>query len=439
MIMKKKIYFILMLVLAVAFFVPAEIMAEAPPKVYSPSDVPNVNVSNRYKFVSDPAGYLDAATLEKVNKRLWDLRQQTSVEPAVVIVPSIGDMTVEDFTRKLFDSWKIGKSDKDNGLLFLLVPEDRRVRIETGYGLEGVLPDISCKNIISRDVVPNMQMGNVAGAVDAATSDISSALSDPEFREELKSSRLDNYSGGVNALSGDIIWEFAKIVAGIAFLFALALFCYDLWNTRRLRNYDKAMMWRRHLYIFGWATLFSLGTALPFLLLGLFLYRSARNSRIKCDTCGAKMNKLSEEADNELLSPSQDFEEKLHTVDYDVWECPHCGTIERFPFHEKQTEYTECPACHTVAMHLKQDNILVKPTTSRKGRGEKIYECEFCHYQNRIPYEIPKTESVDPLVAGAVLGSMMGRRGGGGGFGGGGFGGGFGGGSSGGGGASGSW
>lgn len=125
MIMKKKIYFILMLVLAVAFFVPAEIMAEAPPKVYSPSDVPNVNVSNRYKFVSDPAGYLDAATLEKVNKRLWDLRQQTSVEPAVVIVPSIGDMTVEDFTRKLFDSWKIGKSDKDNGLLFLLVPEDK--------------------------------------------------------------------------------------------------------------------------------------------------------------------------------------------------------------------------------------------------------------------------------------------------------------------------
>lgn len=431
--MFKRLNLLFTLVLLALLF-PSRTHAEG--KVYSPSEVPNVNVANRYRFVSDPEGYLDSETLKRIDERLWNLRQTTSVEPAVVIVPSTGDLTVEEFTREIFDSWKIGKSDKDNGVLFLLVPEDRRVRIETGYGVEGVLPDIACGKIINRSVAPNMRAGDVAAAVDAATSDISNALLDPQFREELKSGESDNYSGGINALSGDEILQFAWIVAVTVFIFALGLFFYDLFKARRLHNFDKALMWRKQLYTFGWASLFSLGAALPLLLAVFLMYRSSRNKKLVCDTCGAKMNKLSEEEDNELLSPSQDFEEKLKTVDYDVWECPKCGTIERFPFLEKQTEYSECLSCHTVAMHLKQDNILVKPTTSRKGLGEKIYECEFCHHRHKVPYEIAKKESVDPLVAGAVLGSMLG---GGRGSGGGGFGGGFGGGSSGGGGASGGW
>lgn len=407
---------------------------------YSPSEVPNVNVGNRYEFVSDPESLLDPAVKEKVNKRLWDLRQETSVEAAVVIVPSTGDMTIEDFSNEIFDSWKIGKSDKDNGLLFVIAPDDRRVRIQTGYGLEGVMPDIVCDNIIGRDVVPNMQMGNLGDAVDAATSDISSVITDPAFREELKSSHLDNYQGDIEALSLDVFMEFLGIVAVIGFLFALAIFCYDLWNSRKRPPYERALLWRSRLSVLAWASVFSIGAALPFLLLAYFLYRSARDRRLRCDTCGAKMNKLPEDKDNELLSASQDFEERLHTVDYDVWECPKCGTIERFPFKERQTKYSECPHCHTVAMHLKQDNIIVSPTTTREGRGERIYECEFCHHQRREPYRLPKKDSeAAALAAGAVLGSMAGHRGGGGGFGGGGFGGGFGGGSSGGGGASGSW
>lgn len=156
------------------------------------------------------------------------------------------------------------------------------------------------------------------------------------------------------------------------------------------------------------------------------------------------MHRLNEEEDNALLTPSQDFEEKLKTVDYDVWECPSCGTVERLPFKAKQMKYSPCPSCGTVAMCLSGTRTIQPATTRSEGTGVKVYECKFCHHKEERPYVIPKKE--DPaaaaLAAGAILGSMngrRGRRGGGGGFGGGGFGGGFGGGSTGGGGASGGW
>lgn len=72
-----------------------------------------------------------------------------------------------------------------------------------------------------------------------------------------------------------------------------------------------------------------------------------------------------------LLSDSQDFEERLKTVDYDVWECPECGTIERFPFRARQKKYTECPRCHTVAMCLQCDMIVRQPTVRAEGQASR--------------------------------------------------------------------
>ena len=151
------------------------------------------------------------------------------------------------------------------------------------------------------------------------------------------------------------------------------------------------------------------------------------------------MHRLNEEEDNALLTPSHDFEEKLKTVVYDVWECPSCGTVERLPYKAKQMKYSESPSCGTIAMSLAGTRTIRPATTRSEGVGVKIYECKFCHHKEERPYVIPKKEDASAaLAAGAVLGSMSrGSRGGG--FGGGGFGGGFGGGSTGGGGASGGW
>lgn len=425
----RRVIFIISMLLAVA-----AVRAE---RVWTPEDMVNPNVSNRYDFVADPGGLLDETTKRGVNERLYQLRQVTTAEVVVALPPSIGDMPIEEWSEKVFTSWGIGKKDKDNGVLLVIAPEEHRVRIQTGYGAEGVLTDIACNNIIGRTVIPAMRENDINKAVDNATTLIADAMSDPAVAEELRSSQPDNYSGNLTTLSGDVIWEFIQICAGLIWLFALAVFIHDLYAGRKLDNYHRSMMWRGHLGTYIWTSIFSMGAGLIFLLIAYFLYRTSRVRRIKCPTCGARMHRLSEEEDNQLLSDSQDFEEKLKTVDYDVWECDKCGTVERFPYKADQKKYTECPRCHTIAMCLTSDIIVTPATTRQEGRGAKVYECQFCHYRDERPYRIPRKVDESALAAAAILGSTLGRGGSGGS--GGGFGGGFGGGATGGGGASGSW
>lgn len=422
-------------ILATLLLVLALPAAKASAEDYSPEMMPNVQKADRREYVSDPAGLMSAEAKMKVNDMLYRLRQQTSVEAVVAIPPSIGDTPIEDWSEQLFTLWGIGKKDNDNGVLLVIAPEQRKARIQTGYGMEGVLPDIACRNIIDQEIIPNMRANNLDAAVAGACSLIVGAATDPEAAAELKSGEADNYSDRSEMLSPDILWKYARIVATAVFIFALIVFIRNMFAVKGLDNYHKAEKWRASLSLFIWTSIFSMGSGLIFLLGAFLLYRSYRTRRRKCPTCGTRMRRLSENEDNELLSASQDFEENLDTVDYDVWECPKCGTIERFAFKKKQMKYTECPDCHTIAMCKIGDRTIQPATTRSKGIGESIYECQFCHHQRRSRFVIPKKE--DPsaaIAAAAVLGSMSGRGGGGGGFGGG-----FGGGSTGGGGASGGW
>lgn len=398
---------------------------------YDPEDMPNVNVSNRYEYVSDPGNLLDAQTKEKVNKLLWDLRQSTTAEVAVALPPDIGDTPIEEWSEQLFTSWGIGKSDKDNGVLLVIAPEQRMARIQTGYGTEGILTDIACKKIITNDIAPNMTNGDIDSAVIAAVSTIIQALTDPNVAEELRSNNPDNFRTNTEALDSEVLTSFIMFVIGAVFLLSLFALVIIGIKLRGKDAYHKALKWRGDLHIFGWLALCSLGLGLISYFIAYLLYRHYRTTPRRCSTCGHKMIRLPEDKDNDFLSSSEDFEEKLNTVDYDVWECPDCGTLERFPFKTKQLKYSECPNCGTVAMQLIAENTVRNATLSHEGLKEKIYECKYCHHQKRIPIVIPKKEV--PVV---VVPPIGGR--GGGNFGSG-IGGGFGGGSTGGGGASGGW
>lgn len=401
----------------------------------TPEQIKQIFKADPNMMVADPEGFLSEQTKHNVNQRLVSLRRQTSAEVAVTVVGSTGDIPIEEWAEQAFTSSKIGKKDKDNGVLLVIAVDDRKARIQTGYGVEGILTDAACSQIIRSRIVPAMRDDDVDEAVNGATMLISEAMTDPAVADELKSEQGEN---GINAISKEVLFEFIGIVAGSVFLVALALFCYDLVFTTRRRPdyYDKAELWRERRKTYLILGIVSLGTGLIFWLLASWIYNIWRTKRRKCPTCGHKMQRLPEDKDNELLNPSQDFEEQLNTVDYDVWECPHCGTIERFPFITKQTKYTECPACHTIAMCLKCDTVLQQPTTRRAGAGVRLYECQFCHHQHREGYTIPKKE--DMSGAAAILGASILSGGSGGSGGGGGFGG-FGGGATGGGGASGSW
>ena len=121
-------------------------------------------------YVSDYAQVLSQRTRQYLEELFAEVERKTTAQIAAVTVQSLGDSSVEEFAVLLFERWGIGRKDKDNGVLILLAPEERKVRIETGYGLEGILPDSVCGRIIREYMVPffsdgNYDKGMVTGSV----------------------------------------------------------------------------------------------------------------------------------------------------------------------------------------------------------------------------------------------------------------------------------
>lgn len=408
-------------------------------RVVTPSDLRYLDSEGKLMTVVDPDGYLSPRVRNNVENQLTELRRKYSVEVEVVLPSEIGDVEPQQWCEQLFSDWKIGKEDKDNGLLIMISPGSRAAFIMPGYGMEGIFTDIACAKLVRNVIIPAMRENNVDAAVSGVVSDIVKTIENPEAAAELRSDRKENLNGAVESLDPEVIWTFIQYV--IAFLF-LATFLIFLYYGRKAKafttHYEKAEFWRSKLPLLGLFGLLSFGTGLIFFVLAFIIYRSWRTRPLPCSTCGHKMKRLPEDKDNELLSDSQDFEERIKTVDYDVWECPRCGTIERFPFKSSQKKYTECPSCHTIAMCLESDSIVRPSSVKYAGEGVRIYGCKFCHNRLRRPYVIPKKEDPTAAIgaAAAIIGSSS--RGPGGGFGGGGFGG-FGGGATGGGGAGGRW
>lgn len=127
-------------------------------------------------FVSDFAGMLKAEEIASLNSKLSAFNASTTIEIAVVTIKSLDGDTIENAAQKIFDTWKIGKAKVDNGALVLVSLEDRRARIQTGYGLEGALTDIQSSAIINNDIVPAFKAGRYYEGLNFATDDIISAV-----------------------------------------------------------------------------------------------------------------------------------------------------------------------------------------------------------------------------------------------------------------------
>lgn len=111
-------------------------------------------------WVSDFAGILSDKTKTQINGLLTDAEKSTGAEIAVVTIPSLEGMSVEEYAVKLFKAWGIGEKGKDNGVLLLVAPNERKVRIEVGYGLEPVITDGQAGDIIRETVLPFFKAGD---------------------------------------------------------------------------------------------------------------------------------------------------------------------------------------------------------------------------------------------------------------------------------------
>lgn len=136
-------------------------------KEYTVKTVPNVRLTDRTQYVSNPDGIIDPQDVARINQLLRTLEDSLGVQVAVVALSNIGDMEPRMFANELFKEWGIGKKEKDNGLLIQLVtdPGQRSIVFETGYGLEGILPDAVCARLQQKYMMPDLRVGRYSQAM----------------------------------------------------------------------------------------------------------------------------------------------------------------------------------------------------------------------------------------------------------------------------------
>ncbi len=124
------------------------------------------------KLVIDNTNTLTQTQVDALERKLVAYDDSTSNQIAVVIIPTTGDYGVEQVALQILREWGVGNKDKNNGIVLLIAKDDRKIRIETGYGMEGVIPDVTAKSIIDNDLTPNFKEKNYYRGIDEATNSI---------------------------------------------------------------------------------------------------------------------------------------------------------------------------------------------------------------------------------------------------------------------------
>jgi len=143
--------------------------------------------------VVDQANIIQPATRSAIEQKLADLEAKSGIQIAVATVTSLEGQDIEPYANELFRSWKLGEKTKNNGVLLLVAPNEHRVRIEVGYGLEGTLTDALSRVIIANAITPRFKAGDFSGGVSRGVDDIITVLTtDSSEWQQRPSLRLDN-------------------------------------------------------------------------------------------------------------------------------------------------------------------------------------------------------------------------------------------------------
>lgn len=161
-------------------------------------------------FVNDYAGMLTPPERQALEEKLINFEKETTNEIAVVTIQSLEGDTIENFANELFNEWKIGKKEKDNGILILIAKDDKKIRIEVGYGLEGALTDAQSYWVIDKIMKPAFRKEKYYQGIDAAVDKIFSVVkgeSLPSEKESISEKfRIKDYFLVFLLASGCLIW-----------------------------------------------------------------------------------------------------------------------------------------------------------------------------------------------------------------------------------------
>ena len=146
-------------------------------------------------LVTDYTNTLTAGQKQSLENKLVAFNDSTSTQIAVVILKSVGDYDINEYATQLGRKWGIGQKGKNNGILMLVAIGDRKVSIQTGYGAEGAVPDITTHEIIENDLKPNFKQGNYYAGIDAGTTSLIKYMKG-EYKADPKARQENNGGGG---------------------------------------------------------------------------------------------------------------------------------------------------------------------------------------------------------------------------------------------------
>ncbi len=278
-------------------------------------------------YISDYANVLTPADSEIIKQIFLRLQTEKNIEARVLTIDSIqsyrtGDPSIESFATNLFNSWKIGNSRTNRGVLLLVAISDRKMRIELGRGF-GNAYDQAMQDVITTAIVPSFKNRNYSEGVRKGAEAI-----------------FQRFSGNINSSAGfsPRVPVLTPIFLGIG---AIVIFFV--------------------------------------VIIGGIIY--AINRPLKCSKCSSPMKKLQKPEKDLYLTAGQKAEKRLGSVDYDVNRCSKCSHIH-IKKHTKYSRFQSCPECGFATVD-KKETTQSPATYSSTGVAEVTRSCRHCSYYNQ--------------------------------------------------------
>lgn len=172
--------------------------------------------------VVDAAGIIDATNEAAITEKLAAFEKTSSDQVVVATIPSLEGAPLEDYANRLFRHWKLGQAQEDNGVLLLVPVDDRKVRIEVGYGLEGTLTDALSSLIIRDAMIPEFRAGNYGQGISKGVDDIVTVLGGNAAELEARAKRAEQAQADKDQSGNAFALLFFVLFAGMFLFGALA-------------------------------------------------------------------------------------------------------------------------------------------------------------------------------------------------------------------------
>ncbi|MFK8038200.1 MAG: YgcG family protein [Crocinitomicaceae bacterium] len=350
------------------------------------SDVPNQRSINDI-WVSNPHQIITESEANQIDKKLKEIEINTGYEIAVVFLNSINNQDAYDFGLRLFNAWGIGKKDKNNGLLIKVVLNPRALTFITGSGTELVLSDAATYSVGQDYMKPSFRNGEYGQGILKGLDRIEVIFEGNDV-PVVNNSNYESYTDYSNypwyerypALLYYLIFSAALLAIYIIVLVIAIIFVKDLHK-------------RYHIIKFFNLLVFPILFPLPFAVLfffNKFLMNRWRNTVRFGELQGEIMHKLEEEEEDEYLSEGQITEERIKSIDYDVWVTITHSEILILGYKDWINKYKRCPKCTHKTYFKEYDKTIRAATYSSSGKGQTKYYCENCKHEKIKNYTIPK-------------------------------------------------